>query len=324
MKKIVFAIFLLFSFCNSYSQITYTPQTAAGYQFKYIKADSGLALPFIDTSLRRGVNRIGAVVARPQDSLLYYWTGAKWSKINADVSGLISLINSKVDSVTVYGDELKYWVNGTSTLYNLSTISGTLNSVTTNGNTTANTIEVGKLVSGTDVEVAQATGSDVLFQLVTYFGPTIGSPNRSHIRGDSISNDNEYYLPDTTGMFVLSVNGTKPNKKGNVIIASSGSGSFDTATIYNNLALKLNIADSANYTTQHEINQTNAQVTANTAAITQRVTYANLTDSLNQISLTKTGDSIALNVNGREYKVKDSTGGGSSIDTTSLLSLIHI
>ena len=231
MKKIVFALFLLFTFCNSYSQITYTPQTAAGYQFKYIKADSGLALPFIDTSLRRGVNRIGAVVARPQDSLLYYWTGVKWSKINADVSGLISLINSKVDSVTVYGDELKYWVNGTSTLYNLSTISGTLNSVTTNGNTTANTIEVGKLVSGTDVEVAQATGADVLFQLVTYFGPTIGSPNRSHIRGDSISNDNEYYLPDTTGMFVLSVNGTKPNRKGNVIIAAGGGSGTDSSVV---------------------------------------------------------------------------------------------
>ena len=117
MKKIVFALFLLFSFCNSYSQITYTPQTAAGYQFKYVKSDSGFALPFIDTSLRRGVNRIGAVVARPQDSLLYYWTGAKWSKINADVSGLISLINSKVDSVTVYGNDLKYWINGVAVQY---------------------------------------------------------------------------------------------------------------------------------------------------------------------------------------------------------------
>jgi len=315
MKKIVFALFLLFSFCNSYSQITYTPQTAAGYQFKYVKSDSGFALPFIDTSLRRGVNRIGAVVARPQDSLLYYWTGAKWSKINADVSGLISLINSKVDSVTVYGNDLKYWINGVAVQYSLNTYLGNLQTVTNNGNTTTNDIQVNRLQANAAITATQINASDYLFRTLT--NNAFADSLRGYIKGDSLTHNNlNWYLPDTTGTFVLRINGVAPDKNGNVTgLFGGGSGSLDTTTIYNNIALKLNIADSANYATQYEINTTNNQVTANTAAITQRVTYANLIDSLNNLSLSKTGDTITLNVNGRQFKVKDSvgTGGGGSI-----------
>ena len=245
MKKIVFALFLLFSFCNSYSQITYTPQTAAGYQFKYVKSDSGFALPFIDTSLRRGVNRIGAVVARPQDSLLYYWTGAKWSKINADVSGLISLINSKVDSVTVYGNDLKYWINGVAVQYSLNTYLGNLQTVTNNGNTTTNDIQVNRLQANAAITATQINASDYLFRTLT--NNAFADSLRGYIKGDSLTHNNlNWYLPDTTGTFVLRINGVAPDKNGNVTgLFGGGSGSLDTTTIYNNLALKLNIADTA-------------------------------------------------------------------------------
>ncbi len=224
MKKIVFALFLLFSFCNSYSQITYTPQTAAGYQFKYVKSDSGFALPFIDTSLRRGVNRIGAVVARPQDSLLYYWTGAKWSKINADVSGLISLINSKVDSVTVYGNDLKYWINGVAVQYSLNTYLGNLQTVTNNGNTTTNDIQVNRLQANAAITATQINASDYLFRTLT--NNAFADSLRGYIKGDSLTHNNlNWYLPDTTGTFVLRINGVAPDKNGNVTgLFGGGSG----------------------------------------------------------------------------------------------------
>jgi hypothetical protein len=248
MNKIIFLLLFSFCFIKTYSQtITYTPQTAAGYQFKYVKSDSGFALPLVDTFLRRGVNRIGVVVARPQDSLLYYWTGVKWSKVNADVSGLLSLINAKVDSVTVLGSTISYWVNGVETQYSITSLTGNLDVVTTNGNTTGNTINVGRVVSGSDISLNQATLSDVLIQLQTNFGPVIGVANRSNIKGDSITTDNDYYLPDTSGMFILSVNGIMPDKKGNVRLTSTTDSSIfytvyraDTsrANIYSQILLK--------------------------------------------------------------------------------------
>ena len=98
-------------------------------------------------------------------------------------------------------------------------------------------------------------------------------------------------------------------------VTGGGGGGTDTSTTTgfgliktiasNNINLKV---DSATVATQYKLNLTNAQVTANTAAITQRVTYANLTDSLTQINMTRMGDSISLNINGRTFKVKDSTG----------------
>ncbi len=89
----------------------------------YLKADSGLAIPYRDTAhnLWRNVHRPGLVTCRPADSLFYMWTGIKWSVMGADVASLISLINQKVDSVTVSGDSLWYWKLGVSYGYILPT-----------------------------------------------------------------------------------------------------------------------------------------------------------------------------------------------------------
>lgn len=103
---------MLLFFVGAGAQITYTPQIAAGYQFKYLKADSGFALPVRDTTVGRGVNRPGLMVINPSDSLPYYYTGAKWNPVYVDSSGVIQLINGKVDSVTVNGNTLFYWIAG--------------------------------------------------------------------------------------------------------------------------------------------------------------------------------------------------------------------
>lgn len=101
-------------FNTTNNQVVYTPMTAAGYQFKYLKADSMFHVSNTDTMLNRATTRPGAIVCRPQDSLFYGWNGAKWAVMGADVSSLVSLINQKVDSVIVNGDSLFYWVNGVS------------------------------------------------------------------------------------------------------------------------------------------------------------------------------------------------------------------
>src|SRR6185312_5527948 len=89
-----------------------TPMNAAGYQIKYLKVDSGFALPFRDTALARNVDRPGLVVINPQDTLPYYYNGKIWKHVYTDSSGVIKLISSKVDSVTVSGNNLFYWVSG--------------------------------------------------------------------------------------------------------------------------------------------------------------------------------------------------------------------
>jgi hypothetical protein len=80
--------------------ITYTNMTAAGYQYKYLKADSGIAVPNIDTTLGRGTRRPGSVVMRPQDSMLYIWNGRLWSPVGTGASNT-TIINYIIDSSIV-------------------------------------------------------------------------------------------------------------------------------------------------------------------------------------------------------------------------------
>lgn len=92
-------------------QIQYTPMTAAGYQFKYVKVDTGFNIPFQDTSLKRGTTRPGALVCNTADSNVYSYNGNYWELLQ----GVNSSAN-KVDSVIINsaGDSLFYWINGTS------------------------------------------------------------------------------------------------------------------------------------------------------------------------------------------------------------------
>ena len=111
MKKYLTIIILFFSLAAQ-SQVNYTPMNAAGYQIKYLKVDSGFALPFRDTALARNVDRPGLMVINPQDTLPYYYNGKIWKPVYVDSTGVIHLIDAKVDSVTVNGNNLFYWVAG--------------------------------------------------------------------------------------------------------------------------------------------------------------------------------------------------------------------
>lgn len=115
MRKIFFCLFIICNIVAKSQQITYTPMTAAGYQFKYLKVDSGtLAIPFGDTAILRGIARPGSLVCFTGDSLIYGFNGRYFAVMGADVSSLITLINRKVDSVTINAGVLNYWKQGVS------------------------------------------------------------------------------------------------------------------------------------------------------------------------------------------------------------------
>lgn len=101
-------------FTTLQSTVTYTPMTAAGYQYKYVKVDSGFIVPRLDTGLNRSPNIGGQIKFRPADSTFYGYNGAIWKPLAIDSSGIIDLLNDKVDSVTVAGDSLWYWKLGVS------------------------------------------------------------------------------------------------------------------------------------------------------------------------------------------------------------------
>lgn len=168
--------------------------------------------------------------------------------------------------------------------------------------------------------------------------PCVGCDPKFGFKGNNainvITNNTTRFIIPANGFSALSSTDSKylgvDTVTGNMGYLSGGGGSgTDTSTTAgfgliktiasNNIELKV---DSATVATQHKLNLTNAQVTANTAAITQRQLLTDTTaydatkfdvtqrikDSLNQVSMTRTGDSISLNVNGRIFKVKDSTG----------------
>lgn len=101
-------------FTTNTQTAVYTPMTAAAYQIKYAKFDSGLHIPFRTPTLGRGTTRPGALVVNPADSLVYYWNGATWGPLATDSAGIMATLNQKVDSVTLASDTLYYWINGTS------------------------------------------------------------------------------------------------------------------------------------------------------------------------------------------------------------------
>ena len=67
------------------SVVVYTPMTAAGYQFKYLKADSGFALPYKSASIGRGTDRPGSLVYSPGNGALV-WNGSAWVSLGASVA----------------------------------------------------------------------------------------------------------------------------------------------------------------------------------------------------------------------------------------------
>lgn len=110
-----------YTFTTLANTVNYTPMAAMGYQFKYLKADSGLMAPRRDTTIGRAPNYGGQIVWKPEDSTFYGYNGEYWHPLAIDSAGIISLLNDKVDSVTVAGDSLWYWKLGVSYGYILPT-----------------------------------------------------------------------------------------------------------------------------------------------------------------------------------------------------------
>jgi len=110
-----------YTFTTLANTVNYTPMAAMGYQFKYLKADSGLMAPRRDTTIGRAPNYGGQIVWKPEDSTFYGYNGEYWHPLAIDSAGIISLLNDKVDSVTVAGDSLWYWKSGVSYGYILPT-----------------------------------------------------------------------------------------------------------------------------------------------------------------------------------------------------------
>ena len=197
-----------YTFTTLSAQVQYTPMASAGYQFKYAKVDSGFHVPFVDTVLNRAALRPGAIVIRSADSLFYGWNGVKWSALATDSFGIMSKLNSKVDSVIISpaGDSLFYWIDGVSygqifsgassrwdILGNASTVAGTnfigttdavgfdirtnntiRQSITSGGNvgigttTPISKLQVSGAIRGTDSLILTGIGSDAGIKALRY------------------------------------------------------------------------------------------------------------------------------------------------------------
>lgn len=78
-------------FTTTSNRIVYTPMTAIGYSFKYMKVDSLFHLSMGDTSLKRGDTRAGAIVFKTSDSLFYGYNGLKWNALGGG-SGTVTSV----------------------------------------------------------------------------------------------------------------------------------------------------------------------------------------------------------------------------------------
>ena len=86
-------------FTTPVSSIVYTPMSAAGYEFKYLKADSGLALPFRDTLRSRSIDRGGLMTYKSNDGA-YVYNGSYWEKLSVGSGADSSIFQTKFRSDT--------------------------------------------------------------------------------------------------------------------------------------------------------------------------------------------------------------------------------
>lgn len=98
-------------FSTTTARVVYTPMTAAGYQYKYLKVDSLLHVSAGDTTIARGDTRPGAIVYKNSDSLFYGWNGFKWNNLGSSTTSLINQNNNKVDTIFYNTDTIFYRKN---------------------------------------------------------------------------------------------------------------------------------------------------------------------------------------------------------------------
>jgi len=198
-----------YTFTTLANTVNYTPMAAMGYQFKYLKADSGLMAPRRDTAIGRAPNYGGQIVWKPEDSTFYGYNGEYWHPLAIDSAGIISLLNDKVDSVTVAGDSLWYWKSGVSYGYILPTQANEWklvgNSGTTAGtNFVGTTDDVDLVFKRNSVESGRFSASGNLNLGLT--GTTLGSLGLSGntsgiitVKGQAAAGTYNFNLPTTAG-----------------------------------------------------------------------------------------------------------------------------
>lgn len=102
----------VYTFTTATAGVVYATERST--VFPYVKVDTGLIIPRLATlNNYRQATTGGSIAFRTTDSLPYYWNGAEWKYLAVDSAGILPALNRKVDSVTVAGDTLLYWINGT-------------------------------------------------------------------------------------------------------------------------------------------------------------------------------------------------------------------
>lgn len=92
-------------------------------RFHYVYADSLLQIGAVDTSLYRAPTHPSIVYKSSDDTYYgYHLDCSCWQPLAIDSSGIIALLDDKVDSVTVSGDSLFYWKVGVSYGYILPSV----------------------------------------------------------------------------------------------------------------------------------------------------------------------------------------------------------
>ncbi len=202
MRKLITILLLLFAGAVSaqVTPITYTPMNNAGYNFKYLKADSGFHVPFLDTTISRGAVRPGAIVCFTGDTLLYVWNGLRWRKVGG-TGGL--------DSVTVSGITICQHEGVVATCYVLDTTllatryyvtNNINNSITQNNFNTFGVDSTTRLITGSFVIDSGLVGhnTDLYYKILGRFydaaysvitiDPSLGSDRKVSIVADTLGN----------------------------------------------------------------------------------------------------------------------------------------
>lgn len=192
-----------YKFTTLASTITYAGEGST--TFPYIKADSGLKAPRADTSRYRAPNTNGGdIVFKTSDSTFYGWRGNRWISLGVDSAGILPLLNRKVDSVTVAGDSLFYWINS---------------------------VAYGYVLPGTAL-----TWQDVLTNGSVLTGNTVDGDNTSFVWNDmdyfTVNTTNGFTTQNTTGGVVNTINNSSGSNYINVSSVKSSTGAESIIKVY--------------------------------------------------------------------------------------------
>lgn len=143
-----------FTFTTTSNTVVYADERPT--RFNYIKVDSGLRIPSVDTSLYRASAGASIVYKTSDDTYYAYYVDCScWRSLATDSAGVIAALDLKVDSVTISGDSLFWWNDhGVSHGYILPVINNmwktTGNSGTTPGTNFIGTTDAQSLVIKTN------------------------------------------------------------------------------------------------------------------------------------------------------------------------------